>query len=222
MRPFRRNQQSFGFLAQRRRDSSPYSICGSTGLRLLHGFGIVSADARAFGQEMVNQVNRRRKADIIRIGFERQPEDANSLALESPIARGESFSTNRSTRLRLIFSASFNIVKSTPDRSARCTKGLQVLRQAEAAEPKSRIQKCGPIRGSSANGANHFLNVSAQFFRQVRHHVGVRNLEREERIGSVLDELGAVDRGHEPLRRAAVWASRECTGHLNLRSSTGR
>src|SRR5437762_9421548 len=49
----------------------------------------------------------------------------------------------------------------------------------------------------------HFLDVCAYFFAKIGDHVGVTDFQREERIGGVLDELGAVDGGDEEFGFAA-------------------
>ena len=58
----------------------------------------------------------------------------------------------------------------------------------------------------------HFIYVRADFFAEVGENVGVADFQREERIGSVLDEFGAVDCGDEKRRvgsrRAAVLVNR--------------
>src|SRR2546430_9286266 len=49
----------------------------------------------------------------------------------------------------------------------------------------------------------HFLEVCAYFIAKIGDHVGVTDFQREERIGGVLDELGAVDGGDEEFGFAA-------------------
>src|ERR1700743_1614697 len=59
-----------------------------------------------------------------------------------------------------------------------------------------------------------FIYVSADFLAQIGQDIRVTDFQREERIGGVLDQFGAIDRGDQQRRvggsRAAVLVNRAC------------
>jgi hypothetical protein len=65
-----------------------------------------------------------------------------------------------------------------------------------------------------ADAVEHFLDVRAELFREIGNHIGVGDLERKERIGGVLDEFGAVDRGGDPSRPRGGRAGRVVHGAM--------
>src|SRR5579864_7632864 len=77
-------------------------------------------------------------------------------------------------------------------------KCLDVLRQAETAKPKAGTKKVRPDSRIQADAVHDFFDIRAEFFRQIGNHIGVGNLQREERIRSMLNQLRAIDCGDHP------------------------
>src|SRR5207247_7609189 len=78
---------------------------------------------------------------------------------------------------------------------------LDVLRQAEAAEPEPGIEELRPDTRVHAHRAGDLLDVRPKLLAQVRDGVRVRDLQGQERVGRVLDQLGAIDGGDNEWRR---------------------
>jgi len=72
--------------------------------------------------------------------------------------------------------------KSTPERSAKPDKGLDILGQAKTSETKSGVQKPRPDARIQAHGARHFLDVSADLLTQISDHVGVGDFHGQEGV----------------------------------------
>src|SRR5579864_7586413 len=77
-------------------------------------------------------------------------------------------------------------------------KCLDVLGQAEAAKPEAGTKKVRADSRIQTDAVHHFLDIRAEFFRQIGNHIGVGNFQREERIRSVLDQFRAIDCGDHP------------------------
>src|SRR5579863_1541942 len=94
----------------------------------------------------------------------------------------------------------FKNVEVHADGSCEMHERLQIFREAESAEAESSLQKLPTDARVEAHGVSHFIHVGADAFAKVGEHIGVADLERKERIGSVLDQFGAVDGGDEKWR----------------------
>src|SRR5260370_14111961 len=86
-------------------------------------------------------------------------------------------------------------------------EGLHVLWKTETAIAKPGLEELSADTRIESHGMRHFLDVSADFFAKIGHNVGVADFQREERIGGVLDEFGAVDGSDEEFRFVARRAS---------------
>src|SRR5258708_2271316 len=58
------------------------------------------------------------------------------------------------------------------------------------------MQKLGANSAVHANGPCHLMHVAANFLAKIRNLVDERNLSCQEGIGSVLDQLSALDRSN--------------------------
>src|SRR4029077_679770 len=77
-------------------------------------------------------------------------------------------------------------------------KRLQVFWQAESTEAQPGMQKARPAARIHAHGSSDLSDIGAEALGKIGHHVGGGNFQREKRVRSVLDQLGAVDSGHQP------------------------
>ena len=75
-----------------------------------------------------------------------------------------------------------------------------VLWETGAAVADAGVEKISPDTPIHADAVGHFFDVGAARFADRGDGVDVGNLEREKRIGGVLDQLRAVDVGHENRR----------------------
>ena len=75
-----------------------------------------------------------------------------------------------------------------------------VLRETGAAIADAGVEKIAADPAIHADAVRDFFDVRAARFADGGDGVDVGNLQREERIGGVLDQLGAVDVGHENRR----------------------
>src|SRR5207247_2074030 len=73
----------------------------------------------------------------------------------------------------------------------------QILGETTAAKSQSGVEKAAPNARVHANAVCHFLHVGARGFAHQRNRVDVGNLQREKRIGRVLDQLGGMDVGDD-------------------------
>src|SRR5271163_1928458 len=77
-------------------------------------------------------------------------------------------------------------------RRGKVNECLNVLRKAKAAKTQSGLEELRANARVKAHSVRHFLNVCADSFAKVSDHIGVTDLQRQERVGSVLDELRAI------------------------------
>src|SRR5260370_2512526 len=77
------------------------------------------------------------------------------------------------------------------------TEGLHALRKTETTIAKPGLEDLSADARVESHGMRHFLDVCADFFAKIGNDVGVADFQREERIGGVLDEFGAVDGSDE-------------------------
>ena len=75
-----------------------------------------------------------------------------------------------------------------------------ILRETGAAVADTGIEKIATDALIHADAVRDFLDIRAARFADRGDGVDVGNLQREKRIGGVLDQLGAVDVGHENRR----------------------
>src|ERR1700722_17269758 len=98
------------------------------------------------------------------------------------------------------------------NRTGKVDESLQIFREAESAKSQSGLQKLSADAWIEAHRVRDFIHVSTKFFAEVGENVGVADFQREERIGCMLDQLGAVDCGDEQRRvggrRATVLVNR--------------
>src|SRR5271155_2697271 len=83
----------------------------------------------------------------------------------------------------------FQNFKVHPHGGGKMDKSLNVLGKAEAPEAQSGFQELRADARIEAHGVRNLLNVRANPFAEVRDHIGVADLKRQERVGSVFDQL---------------------------------
>src|SRR5467141_148451 len=91
----------------------------------------------------------------------------------------------------------FQYVEVHANLGRQMDEGLHVLWKTETAVTKPGLEELSADARVESHGMRHFLDVCADFFAKIGNDVGVANFQREERIGGVLDEFGAVDGGDE-------------------------
>src|SRR5260370_41783124 len=97
----------------------------------------------------------------------------------------------------------FQYVEVHANLGRQMNEGLHVLWKTETAIAKPGLEELSADTRIESHGMGHFLDVSADFFAKIGHNVGVADFQREERIGGVLDEFGAIDGGDEEFRFVA-------------------
>src|SRR5690348_215359 len=167
------------------------SISGAIKIRetptgLFHCLGIEHAQSHPFPPKALDQFHRRSEADVVGIGFECEPEHADLLLLENP--KGPSDFLNEPADAFLIHAFGFaedGEVHSVLLRQSY--EGLKILRQAEAAKSEARMQEMRTDTRIEADAMHYLLDIGAELFREIGDHVGIGDLEREKRIGGMLD-----------------------------------
>src|SRR5258707_9009085 len=91
----------------------------------------------------------------------------------------------------------FQYVEVHANLGRQMDEGLHVLWKTETTVTKPGLEELSADARVESHGMRHFLDVCADFFAKIGNDVGVANFQREERIGGVLDEFGAVDGGDE-------------------------
>jgi hypothetical protein len=134
--PFGENQQGIDILSCFVRIAAVVDLWKNRG-SLVHGLLVVSAHLCSFGQQSANDFEGGREADIVGIGLPFITQSALRI-----------FSRSRSTRRLLTRSASFNMVKSTPQRSANRIKAWISLGRQKPPKPSPASRNRGPMRGS--------------------------------------------------------------------------
>src|SRR4029077_3006072 len=74
---------------------------------------------------------------------------------------------------------------------------LKILGKTETTKSQARPQKLRADSWVETHGVRYFFHVRADLLAKIRDHVGVADLQRQERIRSMLDQLRAVDRRHQ-------------------------
>ena len=171
--------------------------------------GSVTRNDGVFREQAANHFDGRREADVVGIGLEGQAQDADLLFLDDPQRLAHFFDELIDAAL-IDGSVSLSSVKSTPWLSARCDERLNILGQAESAKTEAGIQELRADARIQSHGASHFLDVAAQTFAEVGKHIGVGNLEAQERVRGVLDQLGAGDGGDQKCRAACRAGRSHC------------
>ena len=188
----------------------------------LDGDGVAGVDVSAFVDHGLDHLERRRIANVIGVGLERQAKHRHPLAFDHPQSF-EDFGDEALDALFVDALGGFEDVEVHADRAGEMHEGLQVLREAEATEAQAGTQELAADAGVQTHRVGHFLDVGADAFAEIGDDVGVADFQREERVGSVLDQLGAVDggdqklRGVEPRGQTPLW-----TGQWKVRSRIGR
>src|SRR5260370_10500817 len=91
----------------------------------------------------------------------------------------------------------FQYVEVHANLGRQMNEGLHVLRKTETTIAKPGLEELSADARVESHGMRHFLDVCADFFAKIGNDVGVADFQREERIGGVLDEFGAVDGSDE-------------------------
>jgi len=69
--------------------------------------------------------------------------------------------------------------------------------KAKATETQTRAQELCAYTRIQSHRVRHFLHIRADFLAQVGNHIGITDLQRQERVGGMFDQLGAIDCGDE-------------------------
>ena len=85
-------------------------------------------------------------------------------------------------------------------------EGLEIFREAEAAEAQASTKELAANAGIEPHGLRDFFHIRANFFAEVGDNVGVADFQGEERIGRMLDQLRAVDGGDQERGSRAIRA----------------
>jgi hypothetical protein len=88
---------------------------------------------------------------------------------------------------------SFEDLKIDADGSCEMHEGLEIFREAEAAEAQASTKELAAKAGIEPHGLRDFFHIRANFFAEVGDDVGIADFQSEERIGGMLDQLRAVD-----------------------------
>ena len=165
-------------------------FCPGDGLR------IGGVHLRAFFDQAANYFQRGGEADVVRIGFEGQPENRDALPADHPESFVHFF--EKAVDALLVDAlGGFQHVELDAYRGGKVDEGLNVLRKAETPEAEAGLEELRADAGIEAHGVGDFLNVGADAFAEVGDDVGIADFQGEERVGCVLDEFGAADGGYE-------------------------
>ena len=190
------------------------------GLGSRDSFWIGCVNVGACADKPLRDVKRGREAGIVRVGFERQTQHRNSLALDHPQSL-MNFFEEAIDALFVDALGRFENVEVNPDCAGEVDEGLQIFRKAESAKSQPSLQELSADAWIETHRVSDFVDVGAKLFAEVGENVGVADFQSEERIGCVLDEFGAVDRGDEQRRvsraGAAVFVNRTCKFSLENR-----
>src|ERR1700722_10456633 len=172
---------------------------------LCNGLRITGVHVRAFFDEAANHFERGGETDVVRIGFERQPENRDALPADHPESFVHFFK-EAVDALLVDALGGFQHVELDAYRGGKVDEGLNVLRKAEATEAEAGLEELRADAGIEAHGVGDFLDVGADALAEVGDDIGVTDFQGEERVGSVLDEFGAADRGDQEFAAGAVRA----------------
>src|ERR1700676_3643983 len=76
-------------------------------------------------------------------------------------------------------------------------ESLHVFGKTKTTEAESGLEELAADARIKTHGVGHFIHVGANFLAKVGNYVGVTYFEREEGIGGVFYELGAIDGGDQ-------------------------
>ena len=134
--------------------------------------GIGRADFRPFRQKAPDHFDRGRKANIIRVRLERDPQDADLFPLHHP-QRFLHF-LQETIHALLVHPLGFLQQSEIHARAiGQLDERLNIFRQTKSAESQPRLQKLPADSRIETHGARHFLHVAAQPLAQIRQHVRV-------------------------------------------------
>ncbi len=101
----------------------------------------------AFFEQSLNDFERRREANVVRIGFEGQAEHGNMFALYHPKRLVDFFKKTVDTLL-VDALRGFQDIEIDSHGGREMDEGLHILGKAKAAKPKPALRNCPPMRGS--------------------------------------------------------------------------
>ena len=114
----------------------------------LHGFGIVGADAGAFGGEALDQRDGGGEANVVGIGFEGQAENADFFSAEDPEGAAEFFYEMIDAAIVDVFGFLENVMRRRRSGAARRMKACRSLGRQKPPKPMPARRKLSPMRGS--------------------------------------------------------------------------
>src|SRR6267154_1428218 len=151
---------------------------------------------------MLDYFERRGEVDVVCIGLKCQTQDGYALVFYHPKRLADFFKITVNALLVDAFSG-FQDVEIHTDRSRQVDERLHVLRKTETTVAKPGLEELSADACVESHGMRHFLDIGADFFAEIGDYIGVADFQREKRIGSMLDELGAIDGGDEEFRLVA-------------------
>ena len=167
--------------------------------RLFHSLRIVGSDLRSFAQHLGDEIDRDRGTNVVGVRFKGQAPDRDFLVPQDPERFAHHF--EEPLLLRRIDPLHFlQQIERHAELFADRDEGGDVFRETGAAVADAGVEKIAPDAPIHADAVRHFLDIGAARFADRGDGVDVGNLEREKGIGGVLDQLRAVDVGHQNRR----------------------
>ena len=144
----------------------------------------------------MHDLDRDRRADVIGVGFEREPPDGDLLVLEHP----ERLADFRDKAVALCPVDPLDLFEQGERHAEILADGDEcgdVLGKTRAAVADSGVEEVASDPAVHADPVGDLLDIRAAGLADLGDGVDVGNFQGEERIGCVLDELGRVDVGHQ-------------------------
>ena len=134
----------------------------------MHGDGIGADDGRARGDELVDEHERGRLADVVGARLERQAPDGDALALEVALEVREDLLAELLLLALVDGDDGVEDLELVADLAPRADGGAQILGEAAAAEARPREQELRADARVGAHALAHLLDVGAEQLAQVR------------------------------------------------------
>ncbi len=162
----------------------------------LHGGRIVGGDGAAFGEQHLDELDGGRFADVVGLAFEGEAEDADAFAAQGP----EGGTDLAEEALFLLGIDLFDLgeeVEVDAELLGDGAEGGDVLGEAGAAVADAGAKESGADAAVEAHAAGDLLDVGVGGLAEVGDGVDEGDFEREEGVGGVLDDLGALGGGKQ-------------------------
>ena len=164
------------------------------GPHVFHALGVVGSDVCSFGDQLLDEIDGHRGADIVRVALEGQAPDGDFLVAQDPEGFPhcfeEAFTLGLVDALDLLEQG-----KRYAELVADGDESGDVLGKAASAVSQAGVEEVTSDAFVHADAIGDLFHVRAAGLADGRDGVDVADLEREERVGGVLDEFGRVDVG---------------------------